>query len=273
MLSLLAMNDLKATIEEMGADNPDTHLKIELNGRDPDEAMTDIAYEKGAFFLQMIEETVGREKWDAFLKKYFDNFAFRTMSSERFVEYINSELIGNDTALAKELSINDWIYGPGLPDNCPVVKSDRFDKVDMAVKDWINKVPASKFSTDEWTTHEWLHFLRQLPKKMSLDQMKELDEAYAFTKSGNSEILAVWLVHSIRNKYEKAYDELEHFLITVGRRKFLRPIYMEMAKTEEGKEMALKIYKRSRQNYHSVSTGTIDGILGWDESRNTKFIE
>ncbi|MBN4051189.1 M1 family metallopeptidase [bacterium AH-315-M05] len=265
MLSLLGYQDLKKTIERMGADNPDTHLKLELNGRDPDNAMTDIPYEKGSLFLQMIEETVGRERWDAFLKKYFDNFAFQSMSSDRFVEYLKDELIGNDKALAEKIAIDEWVFGSGLPGNCPVVKSNRFELVDQAVKNWTDGSSATELNTKEWTTHEWLHFLRHLPSETSTEKMGELDKAFNFTHSGNSEILAAWFIHVINNKYTDAYNVLEKFLITVGRRKFLRPIYKEMAKTEEGKIMAINIYGKARPNYHSVSTGTIDGILGWDE--------
>jgi len=57
---------------------------------------------------------------------------------------------------------------------------------------------------------------------------------------------------------------MEDFLVTVGRRKFLQPLYEELAKTEDGLALAKKIYKRARPNYHSVSSGTIDEILDWE---------
>jgi len=270
MLSLLGHQDLKETIERLGADNPDTHLKLNLNGRDPDNALTDIAYQKGCLFLQMIEQEVGRERWDTFLKKYFDNFAFQSMSSERFVEYLSDELIGDDKALAEKIAIDKWVFGPGLPDNSPVIESDRFKFVDEELKNWTAGSPASDLDTKEWTTHEWLHFIRHLPTDIATEQMRELDNAYDFTHSGNSEILAAWFTHVINNKYTDAYSVLEKFLITVGRRKFLRPIYKEMVKTEEGKIMALNIYGKARDNYHPVSAGAIDGIVGWDEKSRVR---
>ena len=67
MLWELGYQDLQAAVDDLGKDSEDTHLKLNLAGRDPDEGLTDIAYEKGALFLKLLENTVGREKMDAFL--------------------------------------------------------------------------------------------------------------------------------------------------------------------------------------------------------------
>lgn len=261
MLALLGYQDLMSTVEELGPNSVDTKLKLNLDGRDPEEAINDIPYEKGYFFLRLIEETVGREKWDAFLKNYFQTFSFQSMSTEYFIGYMSENLFKNDKSLIDSIAIDSWVYGTGIPVNCPKVHSERFDNVDIALKEWNNGTPAKKLSVKEWTTHEWLHFLRHLPT-MSNNQMNELDNAFKFTVSGNSEILCVWLQHAITNKYEKANDALDNFLINVGRRKFLAPLYKLLIKTEEGKIHALKVYEKARPNYHSVSYLTIDEILG-----------
>jgi len=92
--------------------------------------------------------------------------------------------------------------------------------------------------------------------------MKQLDDTFHLTQSGNSEILCEWLLHAIKADYKTAYPALDHFLCTVGRRKFVKPLFAEMNKTQEGKQMALGIYKKARPGYHTVTTQTIDGILG-----------
>jgi hypothetical protein len=93
--------------------------------------------------------------------------------------------------------------------------------------------------------------------------MADLDAAFKLTESGNSEILSAWLMLAIPNRYEPAYPALERFLTSMGRRKFLKPLYEELAKTPEGTEMALRIYKTARAGYHSVSRNTVDEILDW----------
>jgi hypothetical protein len=228
--------------------------------------MNDIAYEKGYFFLRLIEENVGREKFDAFLRKYFDTFAFQTMTTDRFLAYMRENLIAGDKALEERLKIDQWINGAGLPDNSPRPQSKQFEQVEAQVKAWAEGTSAQSLQTSGWTSHHWQHFLRKLPAQMAQQQMAELDSTFHFTQSGNSEILNEWFLRAIANNYSAAYPALENFLTSVGRRKFLKPLYTEMARSPEGRQMARAIYAKARPGYHSVSYTTIDEILKWDES-------
>ncbi|MFL6290995.1 MAG: M1 family metallopeptidase, partial [Thermoanaerobaculia bacterium] len=263
MLTVLGRQELGSTLEELGADSPDTHLFLALAGRDPDEGMNDVAYEKGKLFLRMLEQSVGREKFDRFLRTYFDTFAFQTMDTRRFLDYLKQNLFGGSEEKMKELQVEQWVYGPGVPSNAPQLRSAAFDKVDQTVAAFQQGTPAAQLDTKDWTTHHWLHFLRNLPKPLDAQKMADLDAAFHFTESGNSEILSAWLLLAIPNRYEPAYPALERFLTSVGRRKFLKPLYEELAKTPEGTEMALRIYKKARPGYHSVSRNTVDEILDW----------
>jgi len=260
MLNELGQQDLMHTIEDLGEESGDTKLKLNLEGRNPDDGMTDIAYEKGYLFLRTLEETVGRERFDKFLRNYFDENAFKTMTTEKFIDYLNQNLLSE---LETKPNIESWIYEPGLPDNYPQPESTLFDKVDSVRSAWEKgEMVASELSVSDWSTHEWLHFLRGL-KDLNKDKMAELDAAFGFTKTGNSEIAAEWFELSIKNNYKEAYPKMEEFLIRVGRRKFLKPLYTELAKNPEDLEWAKKVYGKARSNYHSVSTETIDKILEW----------
>ena len=115
----------------------------------------------------------------------------------------------------------------------------------------------------DWDTQDRLHFLKQLPREVSVARLGELDSAFGFTSSGNSEVLSAWLLYAIEHDYEPAYPALESFLIRQGRRKFLKPLYEALAKTEAGRQRALAIYQRARPGYHAVSVKTVDTILGW----------
>ncbi len=265
MLAFMDLQDLKKSVEKMGAKNPDTQLHLNLDGRNPDDGMTDIAYNKGYFFLRMLEENVGREKWDQFLRGYFDKFAFQSMTSEKFVNYLKNNLLQNDANLAQKLKIDAWVFQPGLPENCPAVHSTEFAKVEKQIAAFEQGASAKKLKTGGWTTHHWLHFLRSLPERLGRAELEDLDRTYHFTDTGNSEILEVWLLKAVANRYEPAYPALRRFLTEQGRRKFLRPLYAKLAETPEGKKMALEIYQQARPGYHSVSYLTIDKILGWKE--------
>lgn len=260
MATVLAEGELRKTVAALGNDNPDTRLYLNLEGRDPDDGMSDIAYEKGRFFLLNIERAVGRERWDAFLKQYFAEHAFQSITTEQFLKYLEENLIQGDGKLRNtKIRENKWVYDTGLPDSFPVVSSSELEKANALAKDFLEGKNIA--NPQGWTTHHWVYFLRQLPSKLTLQQLEDLDKRFQFTNSGNSEILCQWLEISIRNNYTKADSSLEHFLTSVGRRKFLRPLYGALVETPAGKEKARAIYKKARPGYHSVATGTIDELL------------
>lgn len=263
MLAVLGRQDLQTSLDDLGPDSPDSRLHMDSAGRDPDQVLTDVAYEKGALFLRMLEKNVGRERFDAFLRGYFDKFAFQSMDSARFVPYLKQQLLGDDESLIQSLQIDAWVYNPGLPSNAIEPRSEALNPVDQAVQEITNGTPAAQIATTGWTTQHWLHFLRTLPAQLDTAKMADLDAAFHLSDSGNSEILNAWLMKVIDSQYTPGYPALERFLTTVGRRKFLKPLYTELAKTPEGAEMALRIYEKARAGYHSVSQRAVDEILSW----------
>ena len=264
MLAVLSFQDLEKELHELGPESSKTHLHLNLAGRDPDEGMTAIAYDKGYYLLRTIEATVGRDKWDSFLLGYFDKFAFQWMTTEGFVKYLRKELLKGDRSLEDKLQLDAWIYAPGIPDNVARAHSDAFTKVEAQRDQWLADTPAAKLDTAGWTTHHWLHFLRGLPEKLDKKQMTDLDRAFGLSKTGNSEILSACLLHVIDSQYEPGYPALERFLTSQGRRKFLKPLYAKMAENPAMQEMAKLIYGKARPTYHAISTRTIDEILGWE---------
>jgi leukotriene-A4 hydrolase len=257
MLRVLGRQDLEKEIE--GLDSADTRLRLSLAGRDPDEGMTDVAYEKGSALLQAIESVVGRQRLDQWLRSYFDRNAFKPMTSEWLVEDLRRNLLTPGEVARVELDA--WINGPGLPSSEVTVESDALTAVDSQVTRWNGGAAASELRTSGWSTHEWLHFLRALPDTVPTSRLAQLDTQFRLSSSGNAEILGEWLLIAIRNRYEPAFPTLARFLTSQGRRKFLTPLYTEMMKTPWGATMARDIYRRARPTYHAVSTGTIDRIV------------
>ena len=258
MLALLGFQDLESQITKS---KPNMQLlRLNMMGKHPDDAMTDIAYEKGYFFLRMLEENMGREKMDFFLKNYFKDHKFQTIVTEEFLIYLKDNLL--DTNSYQDLNIDQWVFEPGIPENCPIVKSLRFENVETSVAIFLeNGAEELKESSDVWSTHEWLHFLKHLPDTLAFSKLLDLDNTFNLSNSGNSEILAVWFLQSIKNDYRPAFENLEKFLVKIGRRKFLQPLYLELSKNEDHKIWAKNVYQKARENYHYVSFNTIDKIL------------
>lgn len=264
MLALLSYQDLQDEIEWLNSENrsADTRLRVDLKGRNPDDGLTGIPYDKGFFLLKLMEETVGREEWDNFLKTYFDTFKFKVMTTDSFLAYLDKELLSKNPEWEETVNPRKWIFEEGLPENCPKITSTKFETVEAELAKWTNGGEAKAIASNNWVTPQWLHFINLISDTLNQEQMSELDASFGFTKSGNSEIKAAWFEKVIPNNYTGLGNTVEDFLVEVGRRKFLTPIYKALLKSEGGLTAAKAIYEKARPNYHAVSTETIDNLLG-----------
>lgn len=263
MLAQISLRELKAEVQDMGPEHPHTKLAIDLRGLNPDDGVTAIAYDKGFFFLQLIELTVGREAWDTFLKQYFNTYAFQTMTTDQFLIILRKDLLSQFPEAEKTIGVDQWVYGPGIPDNLPIPSSNRFTLVEKAVSAWIAGVAEADLGTVEWSSHEWLHFIHSLPLATDESDLARLDRAFSFTASKNSEIQAAWYERSIRSDYQAAGPALRKFLTQVGRRKFLMPLYRAMMETPGWEETAQSIYQEARPRYHPIAVHSVDQLLSW----------
>ena len=260
MDSSLEIAELKQQMAEM--DERDQILHADLAGRDPEEGVTGVPYVKGAMFLRTIEKAVGREAFDPFLRAYFEKFAFRSVTTGQFAEYLESELLSKHRESTEGIPVRAWLEEPGLPQNRHEHVSAALDVAAEAARDWADgKIQAGDIDTAGWTPQHWLRFLRSLPEPLDAERMAGLDSAFGFTGAGNAEILCEWLVLSVVNGYGPADGALDRFLTSVGRMKFLRPIYRELVKTESGRERAGGIYARARAGYHPVAIQMVDRVF------------
>lgn len=263
MDSSLEIDELKQQMA--GMDERDQILHADLAGRDPEEGVTGVPYVKGAMFLRTIEKAVGRDAFDPFLRAYFDKFAFRSVTTGQFAAHLESELLSRHREATKSIPVKEWLEEPGLPEHRHEHVSAVLDVAARASRDWAEgRVTASDLDTTGWTTQHWLRFLRSLPETLGAERMAGLDEAFGFTEAGNAEILCEWLVLSVRNGYEPADGAVDRFLTSVGRMKFLRPIYGELVKTKTGRERAQEVYSRARTGYHPVAMQMVERILSAD---------
>ncbi len=261
MLWNLSERTLRGAVEDMGADSPSSQLYVDLKNQDPDLGFTDIPYEKGSAFLMLIEQTVGRKKWDNFLINYFDEHAFQSMTTDYFLDYLDKNLLSENEEWKKTIHIDTWVFGTGIPENYPHLENPLFQAVDKQMEAFIQGGKAADLKTDSWGAQEWMHFVGDLPTNLSIEKMEDLDAVFDLTNSKNSEIADLWYLLALRTNYEVAYPAMKEFLYVTGREKFLDPLYTEMMKTENGKKMAKEIYEIARPNYHPLTQKAMDKIV------------
>lgn len=260
MQNVIIRKELVDNVAEYGDTNPDTRLKVSLTGRNPDDGISMIPYVKGYAFLRVIENAVGREKFDVFIKNYFDAHAFKSITTDDFIKYYNENLIKGDKALADKIKAEDWIYKPEIPSNITPVSSADFDAIDKIQKSW-RETGVKGLNKKITTTAEKQHFIDNLPTDITAKEMEALDSEFNFTKGGNFVIKRQWFIPSIRYKYTAANPAIEQFLISSSRTGSVMMLYKEMAKTPEGKVWAKQIFDKAKSGYHATTVQAVEGVL------------
>ncbi|MCJ7420980.1 M1 family metallopeptidase [Sphingomicrobium astaxanthinifaciens] len=261
-LSLDATDGALAELERR-----DQVLAVDLAGRHPDDGFTDIPYDKGAAFLRTLEAEVGRERFDAFLRRWFDDHAFEPVTSSMFFEAVAEQLFDGDEAKIASFGLREWIYEPGLPENVARGNPEAFAEVDAAVVEFDGGGDPAALGWADWNTAERLRFLGKIDTDLSDERLAALDRAFGLSATGNNEILFLWLKLAIANRYDPAVDRLTRFLTSQGRRKFVRPLFVALAADEEwGLTIARRIYPRARPLYHPVTFQDLDQ-MGLDAAR------
>jgi leukotriene A-4 hydrolase/aminopeptidase len=260
MEAVLGRQDLQADIDSLPA--LDQIMAIDLRGRDPDDVFSNIPYEKGALFLRELEQKVGRANFDQFLLGYFEKFAFKSITTDEFVSYLEQTLLAKHGDKLSKQRIAQWIFEPGIPADAPQPQSDAFTVVDQARTAWLEgAIAASDIDTKNWVVHQWLYFLNNMPAELSQSQLVDLDSSFALTLSKNNEIAHSWLLISVENWYQPAFTRLHDYLTSIGRNKLVKPLYKALSQTAEGKVMAQKAFAKAKAGYHPLTVKANEGFV------------
>ncbi|SNY45631.1 Leukotriene A4 hydrolase, C-terminal [Arsukibacterium tuosuense] len=260
MEQALSVQALQDELQVLSAN--DSILHIDLQGRDPDDAFSGVPYTKGQLFLMYLEQQFGRDKFDPFVRKYFADYAFKSIDTATFVNYLDKNLLQQHPGVVSPEQAKAWIYQPGLPESTPIPQSDAFTQVQQHASNWLaGSTELSSLPTANWTVHEWLYFINNLPLSISAEQMAALDNSFGLTTSTNSEIAHAWYLLALKTGYQQVLPQLEQYLIGIGRRKLIIPLYKQLATTPEGLAFAQAVYQKARPGYHPLAQGSVDELL------------
>jgi aminopeptidase N len=260
MQDVLSRKSLYDNMEDYGPSNPETQLKVNVDGKNADDSLSDIPYEKGYAFLQTVENVIGREKFDAFITEYFNSHAFQSITTEDFLKYFNEKLIKGDKTLAAKIKAEEWIYKPSIPSNITKAVSEDFNAIDEIQKTW-RQTGIKGLSQKIKSTNEKQHFIDYLPKDITEQEMTAIDAEFNFTQGGNFVVKRQWFVIAIRQQYKPAYAAIEQFMIATSRTGSLQTLYKEMIKTPEGKTWAKSIFEKAKSGYHLTTVQDLQRTL------------
>jgi leukotriene-A4 hydrolase len=261
MERVLGQQDLAEALEQ-AAKEGDKALAYDQRNRDPDEVFSSIPYQRGNLLLEYLEHKFGRAKFDAFLRGWFDDNAFQSKTTEDFIESVDARLLKPNPGVVSRAKLEEWIYGAPMPADTIYAQSDAFTKVDEQRAAFLaGTLSARQLKTGRWSAHEWQHFLDNMPAGTTAAQLADLDRQFALTKNPNSYIAMSWFRIAIRFGYTDALPAVERFLLSVGRMRFINPLYRELAKTAEGRAFAERVFAKARPTYHPIGQVGVERIL------------
>ena len=233
-------------------DRPElTRLRTKLAGVDPDDAFSQVPYEKGYLFLRALEDVVGREAFDQFLRRYMDAFRFRSITTEELLEFVREALPG----ALEAVNAPRWIDGEGIPPGAPIARSSRLEAVERL---GTGLPPAA---ARDWSPWEWQVYLNRLPRPAPAELVTSLDAQFRLTEAPNPEVLVAWLAMAIRGGYAPAVRRAESLLGEVGRMKYLKPLYAALIAGPGTRPIAEACARRYRKRYHVIAAAGVDALL------------
>jgi len=258
---IIAANELREEMKDQ-IKPEDQRLVPDLSVRSADDGLSDIAYTKGSWFLQWLEAKFGRATFDPFLRGYFDHFAFQSITTDQFVDYLKANLLDKHPGVVSMDQVNTWLHQAGIPADAPLPISARFTAEDKERDAFVaGKLDAAGLHAQKWTTQEWMYFLDQLPDKLPLDRLQALDAAYHLTGTRNAVIGVRWYKLAIAGGDEAVYPAMREHMLRIGRMILVVPLYTELAKTEKGRALAEKIYAEAKPGYHPMTRAVVEKVL------------
>ncbi len=237
-------------------------LAPRLDSGDADDVQGTIHYHKGQLFLQYLEEGFGREKFDPFILGYFDHFAFQTITTEIFVDYLDENLLQKNPGVISREQVEAWMYQPGLPDGAPVPSSTTLDGAAELAGAWaVGEAALEDIPLDEWSPQALIHFINSLPVDLAHEKLTILDEGLGLSTTRNAEIARTWFIHVATRRFESAYGELEEHLNRYGRARLVAPVYGALAANGHDIAVAKSMFSDARSAYHPITVAYVEGML------------
>jgi len=257
LAAALGRDSLQRALDRFGPDSPYTQLKTDLSGIDPDDVFSSVPYEKGYLFVTLLEKTVGRRAFDRFIRNYTTRFAFRSITTEDFLAYLDEALPG----VARKVGAKDWICKPGIPKNAPTITSRRLTALNAVAAHWHQGRRPDPKVARKWPAEQRMVVLAGLPKTLPHQDLEWLEATFHITGSGNAEILSAWLVLAATSNYTPAFPTLREFLGRVGRMKLLSPIYKALSDSPATRPLALEFFREHAERYHPIARAVLAKLL------------
>jgi aminopeptidase N len=259
-VALAAVRDRNLLFEDYERFRPTpqyTQLKFPMQGVDPEDTFSRVPYYKGLFLLMLIEQAVGRTTFDHFIHGYIQAHAFRSLTTEQFLEYLRRHL----PQAFERVAIEEWIYQPGFPAEGPVFRSAAFEAVEAAAQAFTAGGRLTKAQLAGWSPDQIVLFLQRLPETLPVAACRQLDQALDMPHCQRFVTQSLFYSLAVRSGYRAVWPRVESLLMASGSRLSLMRLFRAVVLTPWSRPRARGVYRRARPGYHPLTQQGIDRLL------------
>jgi len=241
-------------------------LAPRLDNTESEDFQGTIHYSKGQLFLEYLEHAFGRDAFDAFLSSYFAEFAFGTITTERFLDYLDVHLLSQEGSPITRAQAERWTYEPGLPEDARIPVSENLNAAKALAVAWsADQIELAEIPFATWSPQAKIHFINGLAEDLSNEKLGELDAGLGLSATSNAEIGRTWFIQVATRRYTDAYEQLEAHLQRYGRGRLIAPVYSALVANGEDGDLAREMFERARDAYHPLVVGWIVSGLAEDD--------
>ena len=257
LYSSIRRKNMLKTMERFGMDSDKTCLKYSQTDIDPDEVFSVIPYEKGASFILLLEQSVGREVFDVFIKKYIATFSFQSLTTEGFISFLEQEL----PEAIKNVDVDEWLYAPGYPESAPVLSSSLFDEVKVSIDAYESERLPDSHQIADWIPDQIRLFLLMLPERIPVDDCRHFERIFNLKDTHNYFMMNRFYQIAVQSGYQDVLPGIERMVGSDGRMVTLAMIFRTMGKEDWTRDKARPMFERHRAKHHPTTVMVIERIL------------
>jgi len=251
----ISRTGLMRWFDDFGVDSQFARLRTRLEGHPP--KVTIVPYIKGYTFILMLEQAVGRNKFDAFMQKYIKTFQFQSLTTERFVEFLQVEL----PSVFDLVDVDEWLYEPGFPDSAPEIKSALVDEVETLNEKYLRGEMPTKEEVKDWIGMQTFIFLQSLPKVITIEDCREIKDLFDLNQETYPMLIKEFYILCIRSGYQDIYPDIEALFSATGRMVVLMPVVRAIVDTDWSRGNARQLYESVKKKHHPLTNQVFEQIL------------
>lgn len=256
--------DLQDSVNTFGANSPLTNLVPSLQEVDPDDAFSSVPYEKGFALLYHLEELMGGpEVFMAFVKSYIQMFAYSSVTTDQWKNYLFT-YFKDKVDILNKVDWNAWMHTPGMP---PVKNQYDTTMADACIALSEKWTKATENDLDGFlesdiralSSHQIIEFLSILLQEdpLPVTHLRKMQDLYNMNSYENSEIRARWLRLCVRSKWEDMVPLALKMATDQGRLKFTRPLFREVYTFQKYSDEAKRVFLAHRAEMHPVTAALV----------------